>query len=73
MEREIHLLDSIGWEFRELGEKKLKGLETKEFITIAYPRALKARYDFATKNNDASIVSDETLFQLRSLSNRLES
>ncbi|CAR21495.1 adenylate cyclase [Lachancea thermotolerans CBS 6340] len=73
MEREVHLLESIGWEFRELGEKKLKGLETKEFITIAYPKALEARHGFTTRDAETSLVDEETLFQLRAVSTKLES
>ncbi|SCU96812.1 LANO_0E14422g1_1 [Lachancea nothofagi CBS 11611] len=73
MEREIHLLEGIGCVFQELGEKKLKGLESIEFITIAYPKALAARHEFGTQQTEASIIDDETLFQLRSVSNKLES
>ncbi|SCV03528.1 LAMI_0H08878g1_1 [Lachancea mirantina] len=72
LEREMQSLENIGWVFRELGEQKLKGLETKEYITIAYPKSLASRHDFVSNQADSSTVSDEVLFQFRTLSNRLE-
>ncbi|KAL7663108.1 Adenylate cyclase [[Candida] zeylanoides] len=44
IERELSQLDEIGCVFYEVGERKLKGLETPELITLAYPRRLKERY-----------------------------
>ncbi|SCU85851.1 LADA_0D10220g1_1 [Lachancea dasiensis] len=72
MEREIHLLESIGYVFEELGEKKLKGLESIEYITIAYPKVLAARHNFVTQKAETSVIDEETLFKLRSISNKLE-
>ena len=72
LEREIHMLDSIGWIFVELGEQRLKGLETKEHVTIAYPKSLEARHTLAKQEQKNSIISDEFLFQLRTVSNKLE-
>lgn len=72
LEREIHMLENVGWVFKDLGEQKLKGLETKEFITIAYPKTLASRHDLATKKQNSSVLNDELLFQLRTVSNRLE-
>ncbi|CEP62743.1 adenylate cyclase LALA0_S06e02784g [Lachancea lanzarotensis] len=73
LEREIHLLDGMGCVFEELGEKKLKGLESIELITIAYPKALAARHSFAANESNAGLIDEKDLFRLRSLSNRLES
>lgn len=73
LEKEIHLLENIGWVFEELGEQKLKGLETKEFITIAYPKSVAARHDFMSSETEANVIGDDILFQLRTISNRLES
>lgn len=72
LEREMHMLDSIGWVFIELGEQTLKGLETKEHVTIAYPKSLESRHTLATQDQKNSVISDEFLFQIRSVSNRLE-
>lgn len=72
IEREIQTLEDIGWVFNELGEQKLKGLETKEFITIAYPESLKSRYDLVLKRKNSNLIGDEFLFQLRTVSNKLE-
>lgn len=72
LEREIHILSSIGWMFVELGEQTLKGLETKELVTIAYPKSLQARHTLATQDQNNSVISDDFLFQIRSVSNRLE-
>ncbi|CDO94944.1 unnamed protein product [Kluyveromyces dobzhanskii CBS 2104] len=72
LEREIHMLSSIGWKFFELGEQALKGLETKELVTIAYPTSLQARHTLATQDQKNSVISDDFLFDIRSVSNRLE-
>ncbi|SCU82820.1 LAME_0C03004g1_1 [Lachancea meyersii CBS 8951] len=72
LEKEIHLLDGMGCVFEELGEKKLKGLESIEYITIAYPLALASRHNLVASETDAGIIDTETLFKLRSTSNKLE-
>ncbi|CCK73024.1 adenylate cyclase KNAG_0M01710 [Huiozyma naganishii CBS 8797] len=72
LEREIAMLEGSGWEFFVLGEKKLKGLETKEFITIVYPQALASRHEFASEDDQSKAIDEELLFRLRTTSNRLE-
>ncbi|AET41566.1 adenylate cyclase Ecym_8286 [Eremothecium cymbalariae DBVPG len=72
LEREIQMLENIGWVFEELGEQKLKGLETREFITISYPKSLAARNTIANKEQSNSIVNDDYMLQLRTISNTLE-
>ncbi|KAK4147904.1 phosphatase 2C-domain-containing protein [Dichotomopilus funicola] len=42
---ELRQLSSQGFEIKEIGEKKLKGLENPEFIYSLYPHALTGRFD----------------------------
>ncbi|KAH3899034.1 adenylate cyclase SCDLUD_004456 [Saccharomycodes ludwigii] len=72
MEKEIQMLDDIGWEFRELGEQKLKGLESKEFITLVYPKILVDRFNFGSVENASSFFAKKTLFSFRQVTMRLE-
>ena len=74
LEKEIALLETIGWEFFEYGEQKLKGLETKEYITIAYPKSVASRHEYiVSEEEETGIVSSDILFKLRTASNRLDS
>lgn len=41
--RELRQLSSQGFEVKDLGEKKLKGLENPEFIYLVYPHSLAGR------------------------------
>ncbi|KAG0634409.1 phosphatase 2C-domain-containing protein [Tuber brumale] len=41
--RELRTLSSQGFEVKELGERKLKGLENPEFIHLMYPQSLVGR------------------------------
>jgi adenylate cyclase len=41
--RELRSLSSQGFEVKELGERKLKGLENPEYIYLMYPHALSSR------------------------------
>lgn len=43
--KELRQLSSLGFEVKELGEKKLKGLENPEFIYLMYPHGLAGRLD----------------------------
>ncbi|CCH60410.1 hypothetical protein TBLA_0C06140 [Henningerozyma blattae CBS 6284] len=72
-EKEIEILENIGWSFFDYGEKQLKGLENKEFITIAYPRKLATRheYDMAAEKNEK--IDMTLLVRLHVLANKLES
>ncbi|EDO17570.1 hypothetical protein Kpol_534p51 [Vanderwaltozyma polyspora DSM 70294] len=73
LEREISLLENIGWVFYEYGERKLKGLESKEYITIAYPKSLASRHEFFGEEEENASIDAEILFRLRTASNRLDS
>lgn len=72
LEREITMLESIGWSFFDYGEQKLKGLETKEFITIVYPKSLASRHEFITEEEQSKIINLDFLLSLRQLANKLE-
>ncbi|KAF2670960.1 PP2C-domain-containing protein [Microthyrium microscopicum] len=43
IKRELRSLSSQGFEVKELGEKRLKGLENPEYIYLMYPHALSSR------------------------------
>ena len=43
IKRELRQLSSQGFEVKELGEKKLKGLENPEYIYLMYPHSLAGR------------------------------
>lgn len=72
LEREIAMLETTGWIFFDYGEQKLKGLETKEFITIVYPKILASRHEFSQKDTKSKTIDEDLLFNLRTISNRLE-
>ncbi|KAI9745331.1 MAG: cysteinyl-tRNA synthetase [Claussenomyces sp. TS43310] len=44
--RELRSLSSQGFEVKDMGEKKLKGLENPEYIYLMYPHALSGRMDY---------------------------
>lgn len=44
IEREITTLREVGTAYYELGERRLKGLETPDFVTLAIPRDLEERF-----------------------------
>lgn len=73
LEKEISMLESIGWVFFDHGEQKLKGLETKELITIAYPKLLVSRHNVITKDEEARLLNEEFISRLRSVARRVES
>lgn len=43
LRKEMRQIQSLGFEVKELGEKKLKGLENPEFIYLMYPHGLAGR------------------------------
>lgn len=49
IEQDLKMLDNLGWELKELGEEKLKGLENPEFISLAYQTDLLGRYPIHTQ------------------------
>ncbi|ETS87095.1 Adenylate cyclase [Pestalotiopsis fici W106-1] len=55
--RELRSLSSQGFEVKEMGEKKLKGLENPEYVYALYPHALAGRIDH--HNQDARPVVDQ--------------
>lgn len=73
LENDIEMLESIGWEFFDYGEQKLKGLETKEFITIVYPKSLASRHEYAVEDDESNAIDEDILFRMRGISNKLES
>lgn len=88
IEHDIKMLDNIGWECKELGEEKLKGIENPEFISLAYQKSLIGRYPIhlkrslqkrspqpvsSTISTTVSQLQMDMLTQLRNISIRLES
>lgn len=73
LEKEITMLESIGYVFFELGEQKLKGLETKEFITICYPKSLASRHSFVSEDEQTRMLNEECISKLRTVARKLES
>ncbi|KAL6949723.1 hypothetical protein ACO0QE_000379 [Hanseniaspora vineae] len=69
---ETKVLKEIGYNFYPLGEVKLKGLETMESITLAYPKALHKRYKMFEEESPGLFTSKESLFYLRQISLKLE-
>lgn len=78
IEKEISSIEENGCHYFSLGERKLKGLETPEPITLAYTTKLKIRYDFvkSSKAEDSSTLVGtmpvDGVYGLRNLSLRLE-
>lgn len=81
IEREISALEDIGTSFFELGERKLKGLETPEMITLAFPKKLDIRFEiFKERMNEdatparriAGAIPVDLLIHLRTIALKLE-
>ncbi|KAG7660361.1 uncharacterized protein J8A68_006128 [[Candida] subhashii] len=83
IEREIGSIEDHGLHYFELGEKKLKGLETPELITLAYSSKLKLRFEIFQKRLNREIdkghstrvvgtLPVEIIYGLRTVSLRLE-
>lgn len=80
IEKEINSLDKIGVSYFELGQRKLKGLETPELITLSFPKSLEIRYEIFKKQmqlqqapgRNIGALPVEALYQLRTISLRLE-
>ncbi|KAK3394424.1 phosphatase 2C-domain-containing protein [Podospora didyma] len=53
---ELRSLSSQGFEVKDMGEKKLKGLENPEFVYSLYPHALAGRIDQHTAHEKAQNV-----------------
>ena len=67
---EINRLSDQGFEIKELGERKLKGLENPEFVYLMYPTQLSGR--LTAKRTQPKLVATEQLWQLWDLALRLE-
>lgn len=79
IERELTSLEDIGSCYMPLGERKLKGLETPEPITLVYSTRLKYRFELANAKKPEDRLGKifdsltvEAIYNLRSLSLRLE-
>ncbi|KAI2602365.1 adenylate cyclase [Hypoxylon sp. NC1633] len=57
--RELKSLSSQGFEVKEMGEKKLKGLENPEYIYSLYPHVLAGRIDHHINAASASDVAEK--------------
>lgn len=80
IEKEIKQIETIGYKYFPLGEKKLKGLETPEKINLAYADNLQLRIDiFQKRMSDDGValravgaIPVEAIYGLRTLLLRLE-
>lgn len=61
IEQEIKALNAVGWEIKELGEYKLKGLENPEYISLAYPKPLLGRFEhhLLSKKQRSEVMSSK--------------
>ncbi|CAL1204065.1 unnamed protein product [Candida parapsilosis] len=53
IERELTAIEELGSNYYKIGERKLKGLETPELITLVYSTRLKLRFEIFQKRLDA--------------------
>ena len=87
IKRELRSLSSQGFEVKELGERRLKGLENPEYIYLMYPHALSGRLmvqqqpqavppnpaDTATAHGEGQLVVDvSNVWDLCAVALRLE-
>jgi len=75
--RELRTLSSQGFEVKELGERKLKGLENPEFIYLMYPQSLAGRLQSKSAQQEAAplpklTVNPDDVWALYDISLRLE-
>ncbi|KAL3419048.1 adenylate cyclase (protein phosphatase 2C) [Phlyctema vagabunda] len=52
--RELRSLSSQGFEVKDMGERKLKGLENPEYIYLMYPHALSGRIHYQQRLQDGA-------------------
>ncbi|KAF8424938.1 hypothetical protein EV426DRAFT_532546 [Tirmania nivea] len=67
----ITALSALGFEIKELGERKLKGLENPEFVYLVYPAGLSGRLT-AKKPLAPKLVAGDQLWRLWDVALRLE-
>ncbi|ODV96077.1 hypothetical protein PACTADRAFT_40970 [Pachysolen tannophilus NRRL Y-2460] len=79
LDKEVTQLENIGWVIENIGEMKLKGLETPESITLIYARPLASRFKFNEADTPANssvsvngILNTDLFWKLRTLGLRLE-
>ncbi|KAL6450405.1 CYR1 Adenylate cyclase [Candida maltosa Xu316] len=79
IERELNAIEELGCNYYEIGERKLKGLETPEPITLAFTNRLKLRFEIFQKridqNHSTRVVGTlpvDIIYGLRTVSLRLE-
>ncbi|QSZ32599.1 hypothetical protein DSL72_002178 [Monilinia vaccinii-corymbosi] len=59
--RELRSLSSQGFEVKDMGERKLKGLENPEYIYLMYPHSLAGRIHFqrSLEGGEPAVVEEE--------------
>lgn len=81
IEKEIGQLEETGCNYFEIGEKKLKGLEAPEHITLAYPKKLQIRFEIFQQQTKSSLDTSniifgalpiDSIYGMRTISLRLE-
>ncbi|RKP05530.1 phosphatase 2C-like domain-containing protein [Thamnocephalis sphaerospora] len=55
LRRQAMALRKLGFVFIDIGERKLKGLETAEILSLTYPQALKGRWDYSQQQTQSKI------------------
>lgn len=55
--KELRILSSQGFEVKDLGERRLKGLENPEYIYLMYPHALSSRLQIQQQRDAAALAS----------------
>ncbi|ORY87120.1 hypothetical protein BCR37DRAFT_411864 [Protomyces lactucae-debilis] len=78
VKKDMQMLKRIGFEVVPLGERKLKGLENAEFVSLAYPSSLKGRLHHVEKlevKQDPSqrVLNHENIIDVYTVVFRLES
>lgn len=77
-ENELNTLNAMSYLYIDLGERKLKGLEAPETITLAFPASLQARHHIFKKRELAEVDSSngalpiESVLGLSAILQRLE-
>jgi adenylate cyclase len=56
--RELRSLSSQGFEVKDLGERRLKGLENPEYIYLMYPHALSSRLAVQQQRSEAEAAAN---------------
>ncbi|KAK9480609.1 hypothetical protein V1514DRAFT_275599 [Lipomyces japonicus] len=74
--RDLKMLHGLGWEVDVVGEHKLKGLESPEFISFIYPKSLIARMTIKSPSTTTVVANQlqatDVVWLVRSISLRLE-